>query len=272
MSLCIQLITNVIHHNPRKVIYMRFEVYAPELEGVVAKYPIDPRFIYKNLERMLSSGPLSGIFNIKTGERFAVSVHGLDLRDGILMKVEELPSTALSLFMNQECYFVAGLEAGKLQFPISGLRSTKSGLLACDIPRAASLLQRREYFRVKAPPDRAFKALIFFAVGKEMIGDIVDISDHGLQLDLRLGATEMEIGTLWKNCTLERLTARTAKFDLIIKSLRPSSIESSRIRVGCELHEPTKLNLNEFYSTRSAIQNARTNRRINYWYQDASWC
>jgi hypothetical protein len=96
-----------------------------------------------------------------------------------------------------------------------------------------------------------------------MIGDIVDISDKGMQLDLRLGATEMEVGTIWTNCSLERLTARTAKFDLIIKNIRPSPLESSRIRVGCELHEPT--------STRTAIQSARLNRRINYWYQDVSW-
>ncbi|MBU3565344.1 hypothetical protein [Polynucleobacter sp. MWH-HuK1] len=250
---------------------MTFEIYAPDLGEVAAKYRIDPRFIYKNLERMLSSGPISSVVNIKTAEKFPVSVDDLDPKKGILLKVRELPKSTLSSFMNQECYFVAGLSLGKLQFPISGLRSNESGLLTCDIPKTMSLLQRREHFREKAPPDRAFKALIFFTVGKEMIGDIVDISDYGLQLDLRLGATEMEIGKIWKDCTLERLTAKTAKFDLIIRSLRPSPLESSRIRVGCELHEPTKLNLNEFYSTRLAIQNARVNRRINYWYQDASW-
>ena len=165
----------------------------------------------------------------------------------------------------------SALEVGKLQFPVSGLKSVESGLLACDIPKIVALLQRREYFRAKAPPDRAFKSLIFYAVGKEMIGDIIDISDRGLQLDLRMGSTEMGIGTIWKNCSLERLTAKTAKFDLIIRNIRQSQVESSRIRVGCELYEPTKLNLNEFFSTRSAIQNARLNHRINYWYQDLSW-
>jgi hypothetical protein len=114
--------------------------------------------------------------------------------------------------------------------------------------------------------------LIYFSVGKEMIADIVDISDKGIQFDLRLGATELEVGTIWTNCTLERLQARTAKFDLIIRSIRPSLLEESRIRVGCELHLPTRLNLNEFASTRTAIQSSRVNRRINYWYQDASWC
>jgi hypothetical protein len=250
---------------------MTFEIYTPELGEIDAQYPIDPRFIYKNLERMLSSGPVSGICNTSTAERFPVSVQELDPKKGIKLKVEELPKAGLGSFINQSSYFVAALDVGKLQFPVSGLKLVQSGQLACDIPKTMSLLQRREHFRAKAPPDRAFKALIFFAVGKEMIGDIVDISDHGMQLDLRLGSTEMELGTIWKSCSLERLTARTAKFDLIIRNMRPSPVEVSRIRVGCELHEPTKLNLNEFYSTRSAIQNARLNRRINYWYQDLSW-
>lgn len=251
--------------------WMTFEIYSPELSAIDPKFALDPRFIFKNLERMLSPGPVSAIFNVKTSEKFPVSVQSLDPKAGIKFKLEEPPKNGVGSYMGESCYFVAGLEGGKLQFLIEGLRSAEAGTLICAIPKAVTLIQRREDFRVKAPPDRAFKALIFFAVGKEMIGDIVDISDHGLQLDLRLGSTEMEIGTIWKNSSLERVTARTAKFDLIIKSLRPSPLEASRIRVGCELHEPTKLNLNEFYSTRSAIQNARLNRRINYWYQDISW-
>ena len=105
-----------------------------------------------------------------------------------------------------------------------------------------------------------------------MIADIVDISDKGIQFDIRLGATELEVGKVWSGCTLERLQARTAKFDLIIRSIRPSLLEESRVRVGCELYEPTRLNENEFVSTRTAIQSSRVNRRINYWYQEASWC
>ncbi|OYY14214.1 MAG: hypothetical protein B7Y67_11055 [Polynucleobacter sp. 35-46-11] len=159
-----------------------------------------------------------------------------------------------------------------MQFSMQGLRSLDSGLLACDIPREVALIQRREDFRVPAPPDRAFKALIYFSVGKEMIADIVDISDKGIQFDIRLGATELEVGKVWSGCTLERLQARTAKFDLIIRSIRPSLLEESRVRVGCELYEPTRLNENEFVSTRTAIQSSRVNRRINYWYQEASWC
>ncbi|QWD64680.1 flagellar brake protein [Polynucleobacter sp. MWH-UH2A] len=251
---------------------MAFEIYPPELGEMDVKFSLDPRFIFKNLERMLSPGPVSAVFNVKTSGNFPVSVQSLDSKAGIKFKVEEPVKNGVGTVIGGLCYFVAGLEGGKLQFPLAGLRSAESGGLTCDIPKTMSLIQRREDFRVKAPPDRAFKALIFFAVGKEMIGDIVDVSDNGLQLDLRLGATDMKIGTIWTNCSLERLTAKTAKFDLIIRNVRPSPSEASRIRVGCELHQPTKLNLNEFLSTRSAIQSARLNRRINYWYQDVSWC
>lgn len=252
---------------------MTIEIYSPELGEITTKFPLDPRFIFKNLERLLPVGLIAGIFfNDKSSEQFPVSIQGLDLKMGIKLKVEESPKNGLTTFLGQRCYFVAGLEVGKLQFPLAGLKLDDSGLLVCNIPNnAVSLIQRREDFRVKSPPDRAFKALIFFAIGKEMIGDIVDVSDKGMQLDLRLGASDMELGTIWTGCSLERLTARTAKFDLIIRNLRPSPTESSRIRVGCELYEPTKLNLIELSSTRSAIQNARLNRRINYWYQELSW-
>jgi hypothetical protein len=53
---------------------------------------------------------------------------------------------------------------------------------------------------------------------------MIDISDKGMQFDLRLGATELEVGKIWTGCTFERLQARTAKFDLIIRSIRPSLI------------------------------------------------
>jgi hypothetical protein len=44
-----------------------------------------------------------------------------------------------------------------------------------------------------------------------------------------------------------------------------------RIRAGCELYEPNKLVLKEFESTRSAIENARVQGRLNRWHLGASW-
>ncbi len=251
---------------------MPFKIYRPDAGEIDPKYSLDSRFLYKNLEKFFSPGPVSAIFNTKSSQLLPVSVDGIDAKTGFKFKVEEPPKNGLNAFISDPCIFVSGLEIGKLQFAMQGLRLLDNGLIACDIPKAVNLIQRREDFRVPAPPDRAFKALIYFTVGKEMIADIIDISDKGIQFDLRLGATELEIGTIWTNCTLERLQARTAKFDLIIRNVRPSLLEESRIRVGCELHQPTRLNLNEFASTRTAINSSRVNHRINYWYQDASWC
>ena len=251
---------------------MSFKIYRPDAGDIDPKYSLDNRFLFKNLEKFFSPGPVSAIFNSKSSQLLPVSVDGIDAKKGFKFKVEEPPKNGVHAFISDPCIFVSGLDLGKLQFPMQGLRSLDNGLLACDIPKVANLIQRRDDFRVPAPPDRAFKALIYFSVGKEMIADIVDISDEGIQFDLRLGATEIEVGTIWTGCTLERLQARTAKFDLIIRNARPSLVEESRIRVGCELYQPTRWNLNEFSSTRAAIQSARVGRRINYWFQDASWC
>ena len=251
---------------------MSFKIYRPDAGDIDPKFSLDNRFLFKNLEKFFSPGPVSAIFNTKSSQLLPVSVDSIDAKTGLKFKVEEPPKNGIHAFISDPCIFVSGLELGKLQFPMQGLRSLDNGLLACDIPKVANLIQRRDDFRVPAPPDRAFKALIYFSVGKEMIADIVDISDEGIQFDLRLGATEIEVGTIWTNCTLERLQARTAKFDLIIRNARPSLVEESRIRVGCELYQPTRWNLIEFSSTRTAIQSARVGRRINYWFQDASWC
>lgn len=251
---------------------MPFKIYQPDAGPIDPKHNLDARFLYKNLEKFFSPGPVSAIFNTKSSQLLPVSVDSLDAKTGFKLKIEEPPTNGVHSFISDPCIFVSGLEVGKLQFSMWGLRALESGLLGCDVPKEAVLIQRREDFRVPAPPDRAFKALIYFSVGKEMIADIIDISDKGIQFDLRKGATELEVGKIWTGCTLERLQARTAKFDLIIRSIRPSLLEESRIRVGCELHEPTRLNENEFVSTRTAIQSSRVNRRINYWYQDASWC
>lgn len=251
---------------------MSFKIYQPEHGEIDPKYTLDRRFLFKNLEKFFSPGPISAIFNTQSSQLIPVSVDSLNTKTGFKFKLEEMPKNGLDSFWSDPCIFVSGIDVGKLQFSVQGLRALDNGLISCAIPEQAQLIQRREDFRVPAPPDRAFKALIYFSVGKEMIADIVDISDKGIQLDLRQGATELELGKLWTECSLERLQARTAKFDLIIRSIRPSLLEDSRIRVGCELHQPTRLTENEFVSTRMAIQNSRVNRRINYWYQDACWC
>jgi hypothetical protein len=57
---------------------------------------------------------------------------------------------------------------------------------------------------------------------------------------------------------------------LEIKNVRPGA-DIDRIRAGCQLYEPKKQALKEFESTRSAIENARVQSRLNRWYLGAAW-
>jgi len=167
---------------------------------------------------------------------------------------------------------VTFVDGGKVQFEIRNIRATQEGSYIADIPEKMAVIQRRKGFRTPGPGnfDRDFKLLIYFTHGKEMIAQVVDISEDGLQLDLRLDATEMTVGTIWSRCSFERLKIRSEPFDLVIRNTRLSH-ESSRIRVGCQLLNPTQLNRNEFESTRNAIHTARIQRRLKFWFLNASW-
>lgn len=79
---------------------MTIEIYSPELGEITTKFPLDPRFIFKNLERLLPVGLIAGIFfNDKSSEQFPVSIQGLDLKMGIKLKVEESPKNGLTTFL-----------------------------------------------------------------------------------------------------------------------------------------------------------------------------
>jgi hypothetical protein len=145
---------------------MSFKIYQPEPGEIDPKYSLDRRFLFKNLEKFFSPGPISAIFNTQSSQLIPVSVESLNAKTGFKFKLEEMPKNGLDSFWSDPCIFVSGLDVGKLQFSVQGLRASDSGLLFCAIPEQAQLIQRREDFRVPAPPDRAFKALIYFSVGK----------------------------------------------------------------------------------------------------------
>jgi hypothetical protein len=132
------------------------------------------------------------------------------------------------------------------------------------------LIQRRKEFRTPGPADEDLSFVLCLGAGQELLTKVIDISDHGILLDIRLGATEVEVGRYWHSGYFERLKSRSTTIDLLIKNVRPGAA-MDRIRAGCELYEPTKLALKEFESTRSAIENARVQGRLNRWHLGASW-
>ena len=250
---------------------MAYLVHPPQMGEIDKKFYVDPRFIIKNTERLFAVDTIVGLYHLPSHTMTALSVEVLDQKRGITMLICEAPLKNLAGFLQGPCMLVAAVDSGKAQFAVSNLKLIDGKYLQCAYPQELVVVQRRQAFRVPAPTDPSFKALMPVTIGKEMIAQIIDISDTGLQLDVREDAYEMLVGTILTNCSLERLKARTNPFDLIIRNIRPGQ-EKSRIRLGCELHDPTKLNLNEFENTRNAIQNARLTRRLHFWYQDTNWC
>ena len=134
---------------------------------------------------------------------------------------------------------VTFVDGGKVQFDVKNIRITQNNSYTCDLPEKMAVIQRRKGFRTPGPGnfDRDFKLLIYFAQGKEMIGQIIDISEDGLQLDLRLDAAEMTVGTIWSRCSFERLKIRSEPFDLVIRNTRLSH-ESIPNSGGLSITEP----------------------------------
>jgi PilZ domain len=247
-------------------------IYPPEPGEIAPNYWIDPRFTYKNLERIFEEDRICGLFKtISDHHGIGISVLAIE-PSGLRFKV--IPSTDGSHpSITGNRILVTFTDSGKVQFNLNNIRSSNDHSYIGDLPQKIAIVQRRKGFRTPGPGnfDRDLKLLIYFAQGKEMIAQIIDLSEDGLQLDLRANATDMSIGTIWSRCSFERLKNRSEPFDLIIRNTRLGS-ESSRIRVGCQLLNPSQRNASEFESTRNAIHTARVQRRLKFWFQNVSWC
>ena len=250
---------------------MRFNIFPPEgLHNIEPKFHVEPRAIAKTIERELNKKPLAGLYPID-GVGTALPVSLLYIRQGMLvMKPEIKPEGGFTGLIGGQRLVVLCGESGKLQFLATGLRLNEEGSLICPLPADLILIQRRKEFRTLGPADDDLNFVLCLGAGQELLTKVIDISDHGILLDIRLGATEVEVGRYWHSGYFERLRSRSTTIDLVIKNVRPGA-DIDRIRAGCELYEPKKLALKEFESTRSAIENARVQGRLNRWYLGASW-
>ena len=247
-------------------------IYPPEPGEIAPNYWVDPRFTYKNLERIFEEDRICGLFkNASDREGISINVLGIE-PTGLRFKVMPLADGSHPAIIGTRI-LVTYVDSGKVQFSLNNIRLATDSSYTSDLPEKIAIVQRRKSFRTPGPGnfDRDFKLLIYFAQGKEMIAQIVDMSEDGLQLDLRADATDMSIGTIWTRCSFERLKNRSEPFDLVVRNTRLSQ-ESSRIRVGCQLLDPTPRNRIEFESTRNGIHTARVQRRLKFWFQNVSWC
>jgi hypothetical protein len=240
---------------------MRFNIFPPEgLKSIEPKFHIDARAILKTIERELHKKPLAGLYPID-GASAAIPVSLLDIHQGLLvMKPEVKPEGGFTSLIGGQCIVVLCGDSGKMQFLALNLKLNEDGNLVCPLPVDLILIQRRKEFRTLGPADDDFNFVLCLGAGQELLTKIIDVSDHGILLDLRLGATEVEVGRFWHSGYFERLKSRSTTIDLVIKNVRPGA-DIDRIRAGCELYEPKKLALKEFESTRSAIENASVQSR-----------
>jgi hypothetical protein len=250
---------------------MRFNIFPPEgLKSIDSRFHIEPRAVAKAIERELHKIPLAGLYSID-GNGAAIPVSLLDIHQGLLvMKPEIKPEGGFTSLIGGQRIVVLCSDSGKMQFLASNLKLNDEGNLLCPLPTDLILIQRRKEFRTLGPADDDLNFVLCLGAGQELLTKVIDISDHGILLDLRLGATEVEIGRYWHSGYFERLRSRSTTIDLEIKNVRPGA-DIDRIRAGCELYEPKKQALKEFESTRSAIENARVQSRLNRWYLGASW-
>ena len=250
---------------------MRFNIFPPEgLQSIEPKFHVDPRLIQKTIERELHKKPLAGLYSID-GAGAPIPVSLLDVVQGLLvMKPETKPEGGFASLIGGQRIVVLCVEGGKMQFLAVGFRLNEEGNLVCPLPADLILIQRRKEFRTLGPADDDLNFVLCLGAGQELLTRVIDISDHGILLDIRLGATEVEVGRYWHSGYFERLRSRSTTIDLVIKNVRPGA-DIDRVRAGCELYEPKRQTLKEFESTRSAIENARVQGRLNRWYLGASW-
>jgi len=250
---------------------MRFNIFPPEgLKSIEPRFHVDPRAIAKTIEHELHKIPLAGLYPID-GNGATIPVSLLAIHQGLLvMKPEIKPEGSFTSLIGGQRIVVLCSDSGKMQFLASNLKLNDEGNLLCPLPIDLILIQRRKYFRTLGPGDDDLNFVLCLGAGQELLTKVIDISDQGILLDLRLGATEVEVGRYWHSGYFERLRSRSTTIDLEIKNVRPGA-DIDRIRAGCELYEPKKQALKEFESTRSAIENARVQSRLNRWYLGASW-
>ncbi len=248
---------------------MKFNIYPPEtLLSVEPNWKIEARFIAKTIERESERQPLGGLFPVDGSEiGVPMEVLRIDPAQGLFLKLHG--GAAAELVGSEQMAVLCGPN-GKMQFKTRILKINEKQELIASLPSELLLIQRRKQFRTLGPVDEDFNFVLSLGAGQELLTKVIDISAGGMLLDIRLDATQTDIGRYWHSGYFERLKSRSGPIDLQIKNNRPGAA-LDRVRVGCELYEPHARVLKEMESTRSAIENARVASKLNRWFLNASW-
>jgi hypothetical protein len=248
---------------------MKFAISPPETPNIIdPNWKIEARFVVKTIERESERNPFGGLYPLG-GEVAGVPVEVLriDTAHDLMFKLHG--GSAAELLGKDHIAVFCGPN-GKMQFMTHIHKINEKGELIGSIPTDLILIQRRKEFRTLGPMDEDLNFVLSLGAGQELLTKVVDISARGILLDIRLDATQVDIGRYWHSGFFERLKSRSGPIDLIIRNNRPG-MAMDRVRVGCELYEPNARVLMEMESTRSAIENARVTSKLNRWYLGASW-
>jgi|CryBogDrversion2_8_1035294.scaffolds.fasta_scaffold02811_4 hypothetical protein len=251
---------------------MPLQIFLPESTKKLSNdFLVDPRHIFKVLDREFQKHPTVGIYGLENWlvPSTAIAFHA-DTNYGLFFKPQDISLTELSNLIDTHKIFVICTESGKFQFTGKNIKIDSNGLIVCEIPNDLYAIQRRESFRITPPVDESFKLIVGLGAGQELLTNIVDVSKQGLQLDMRAKATEVSAGGYWHTCYFERLSSRSANFNLQIKHFYQGN-DIARLRVGCELYDPTKQTLREFENLVDTIVRARAVSNLKKWYLDLSW-
>ncbi len=248
---------------------MKFTIYPPEPPSVMdSKWQVEPRFIAKTIERESERQALGGLYPLgQVDGGVSIEVVRVDPAQGLILKLHG--GSAAELIGSDQLLVLCGPN-GKMQCKTRILKINDKGEMTASLPAELLLIQRRKQFRTLGPVDEDFNFVLSLGACQELLTKVVDISAQGIQLDIRLDATQIDIGRYWHGGYFERLKSRSGPIDLIIRNNRPGAA-LDRVRVGCELYEPNARVLKEMESTRSAIENARVASKLNRWYLGASW-
>ena len=196
---------------------MRFYIHPPEaLKNIDPKFHVESRAIAKTIERELFKKPLAGLFALDGSVR-ELPVSLLDVNQGVIvMKPEIRPEGGLTSIVGGQRIVVLCGESGKMQFLAVNLKLTEDGNFTCPLPPDLILIQRRKEFRTLGPSDEDLNFVLCLGAGQELLTKVIDISDQGILLDIRLGATEVEVGRYWHSGYFERLKSRSTTIDLLL--------------------------------------------------------
>ena len=103
---------------------MSFRIYPPESSEISPNFWIDPRFIYKNLERFFEEERICGLFKSSTDkEGIGISVLAVEPN---CLRLKAIPSSDGSLPRVGSTYtLVTFVDGGKVQFDVKNIRATQ---------------------------------------------------------------------------------------------------------------------------------------------------